>query len=507
MSRRRWPALLAAAWLAVAPVVVQTAATAVLVLSPGEAAARSSSSGGYSRPAVRAPSVRTPSVSPRPAPGRIPSTSGGYSRPSAPGWAPRQQPSAPATGSDRALQRQSAGDALQRYRQPGPVAIPQAPLYNRRTPSTGGAPAVPPYAGGGWSPPPYAQSGPSRFGMWDALMMWFLLDSLNRPGHARAFNDNRDDPGFRQWRADADRRAQSDPELRTKLDDLDRQLAALRNETPQPGRLPPDIAPASSSAGGGPGIFVLLLLAAAFALITWWFFRRRSAAAAAAKGGPVGPLDTAKGMLRDKLAGKPYKPALFRVGMTFPLDPTPFLMAGAATKVVAPVQDGANALVSVAAVGHVDAGEVAMERLYLAGSDGWFQLFLDANGVPEECRWFSPIDEVRPADKDEWGFWLDEGEGMIGWPEFQAKDGKTYGRHWLPGERRVPPREWTETIEDARGKRQRKTSAMLYSAPTGLAAPAPPTEYILVSAIEEGGDAWVEVAAGIDVNPAALALA
>jgi hypothetical protein len=96
---------------------------------------------------------------------------------------------------------------------------------------------------------------------------------------------------------------------------------------------------------------------------------------------------------------------------------------------------------------------------------------------------------------------------MIGWPEFQTKDGKVYGRHWLPGDSRVAPREWTETIESAEGRRTRKVSAMLYSAPTGAAAPAPDTEYVLVSAIEGDGDAFVEVAAGIDVNPATLALA
>jgi hypothetical protein len=48
---------------------------------------------------------------------------------------------------------------------------------------------------------------------------------------------------------------------------------------------------------------------------------------------------------------------------------------------------------------------------------------------------------------------------------------------------------------------------MLYAAPTGAAEPAPPTEYILVSAVEAEGQAWVEIAAGIDVNPATLSLA
>ncbi len=48
--------------------------------------------------------------------------------------------------------------------------------------------------------------------------------------------------------------------------------------------------------------------------------------------------------------------------------------------------------------------------------------------------------------------------------------------------------------------------AMLYGAPTGGTTPAPPTEYVLVSAIEAAGQAWIEIDAGIDINPAALTL-
>ena len=37
-------------------------------------------------------------------------------------------------------------------------------------------------------------------------------------------------------------------------------------------------------------------------------------------------------------------------------------------------------------------------------------------------------------------------------------------------------------------------------------APAPQREYILVTAVDEGGQAWVDIHAGIDINPAALTL-
>jgi hypothetical protein len=98
---------------------------------------------------------------------------------------------------------------------------------------------------------------------------------------------------------------------------------------------------------------------------------------------------------------------------------------------------------------------------------------------------------------------------MIGWPEFQTRDGKVYGRAWSPdGAGRVAPRPLVETIEGAGGvARTVRSQAMLYAAPTGAAEPAPPTEYVLVSAVEAEGQAWVEISAGIDVNPATLSLA
>ena len=114
---------------------------------------------------------------------------------------------------------------------------------------------------------------------------------------------------------------------------------------------------------------------------------------------------------------------------------------------------------------------------------------------------------MTPADTQEWAAWLDPREGMIGWPEFQTKDGKVYARVWAPGASRIEPRRFVETVEEAGGTRRLTSLAMMYAAPTGLDAPAPGTEYILVSAVEEGSRAWVEVRAGIDVNPATLQLA
>jgi hypothetical protein len=226
-------------------------------------------------------------------------------------------------------------------------------------------------------------------------------------------------------------------------------------------------------------------------LLLLWFWRRRIAQPATAATAATAP----------GLAGSVA--TRFRVGMTMPVDPSPFLLAAGLTKVQPPEGSG---MISVEVVGLLRDGAALLHRLYLPGGKAFFQLHLGADGQPDECRYFSRLDEVTPADRQEWGLWLDPAEGMIGWPSFQTKDGKMYGRVWAPGNSRVPPRKMEETLQYVDHVEQRQLQIMLYGGPTGGTPPAPQTEYILVSAIEVTGQAWVEIDAGIDINPAGLTL-
>jgi hypothetical protein len=152
-----------------------------------------------------------------------------------------------------------------------------------------------------------------------------------------------------------------------------------------------------------------------------------------------------------------------------------------------------------------DAG-VQLNRLYLPGRTAFFQLHLGSDGAPDECRYFSRLDEVQPASQAEWGEWLDPAQGMIGWPAFQTKDGKSYDRAWAPGHARIPPRQQNETIQTLGGVTRRQLQAMLYAGPTGAVPPAPASEYVMAAAVQDGAQAWVEIHAGIDINPASLTL-
>jgi hypothetical protein len=490
-------------------------ASAVGTMAPPSVAwARRGFSGGYSRPSASGFSFGSR---------RTPSFSGGYTRPRTPGFggSSRRGFGFGTSAGDRALSRNSSGAALGRYRSQREAGTNGArtggggPFSGVRTPRTWSTPDW--YRRRGWSLPPYAYRSPPRFGVWNALFLWFLLDHLSAPGHAAFFYNHQDDPGYREWRADAERQAQDNPALKAKLDQLDGDLAARQGQPRNPDYLPPGVPAGVAHAGSaqvpGGALLWLLLLVGGIAFLYRVGRRRRSSARAQSRrtawprgrqGGTASPLQTIGNLLRRKASDQRYTPSLFRVGMTLTVDPAPFLLAAGATKVSAPANAGQ--LTSVEGVGTLGTGSALLTRLYLPGSTSFFQIHVDSAGQPDECRYFSVIDEVYPADADEWGFWLDEAEGMIGWPEFQTKDGKLYDRVWTPGAAHTPPLRFEEKIDAVDRTRTHSIQAMLYGAATGAPPPAPPTEYILVSAVEEGPQAWVRIAAGIDVNPASLSL-
>lgn len=209
-------------------------------------------------------------------------------------------------------------------------------------------------------------------------------------------------------------------------------------------------------------------------------------------------------LIKFKLSGAPYHHSLFRVGMVMEPDPTPFILAAGATKVQDPT--GGDKLV-VTAVSSLQAGQVSLTRLHLGESGAFLQLAVSNGGAVEECRFFTLIDRESPPDEDTWDVWLNEDQGLVGWPQFQTLDGQLYDRVWSPGTGRIDPILFDTRITTLNEKLSMTTRAMLYARPTGLADPAPQTEYLMVGVVEDRDQAWVDLHAGIDLNPAALTLA
>lgn len=509
---RRLAGLVVVALTMYSPVETALLTHAVIVVLPQMVAAQSQtrSSGGYTRPGGSY--SRTPSFGGS-ASERRPSVSGGYGRPtssmpsrSGSTWSP------PKSASDQALARQSAHDALATFRrQSQSEGASRRPSIGSSGPWDGPRRRDPVrettaaredwYSRSGWSPPPSAERTLPQFGTWDAVFVWYLLNTLSRPGHADFFYHHATDPGYAAWRAKADRLAAADPSVRQKLTELDARLATMEEKPRTRDYVPPDTPPTIALAaeraphGSGSGLGLMLLLGL-IGVVVWFAWRRLGASRRAREVGEA----------RDQPSGTSYQPAWFRIGMTFPVDPAPFMLAANTTHVQAPEGATASGMISVEAVGEVSTDEVRWHRLYLPGGKSFFQVHLDAEGRPDECRYFSLLDEVVPSSAQEWAFWLDAVEGVIGWPEFQTKDGKVYTRLWSQGDARVAPRVLSETLTNATGTTNRAWQAMLYAAPTGAAAPAAATEYILVAAADQGGQAWVEIYAGIDVNVGMLQL-
>ena len=226
--------------------------SAFLLLNPAAADAKAMasaprSSNGYSRPA--------PPPTPAPSAPSTGTSSKGYGLPgqsSAAPAAPRVQ-----SGSDAALSRQASGGALKNY-----SAQQERAAYARSAPPpTPVTPAFRGYAGHyssydswyssrsswyggmGWGPPAYAYRSYPSFGMWDGLFLWFMLDSISNASHAAWFYDHQQDPGYQDWRQEANRLSADDAELKQKLADLDARTQTLEGQPRDPNYMPADVKP------------------------------------------------------------------------------------------------------------------------------------------------------------------------------------------------------------------------------------------------------------------------
>lgn len=100
----------------------------------------------------------------------------------------------------------------------------------------------------GYSYPSRMFGGRSSFGLWDAAFLYGLLHYANRPNAAAFAYHHQNDPGYQQWRLQANEQAKSDPEMRKQLAELDRQAAAMRaqgvkvNPAYLPEGVPPEMA-------------------------------------------------------------------------------------------------------------------------------------------------------------------------------------------------------------------------------------------------------------------------
>ncbi len=66
-----------------------------------------------------------------------------------------------------------------------------------------------------WSPPGYVYYSYPRFGIWDAMMLWFMLDHIHDAQYAAMYYNHQDDPGMQQFRKEVDRLSTENAELKS----------------------------------------------------------------------------------------------------------------------------------------------------------------------------------------------------------------------------------------------------------------------------------------------------
>jgi hypothetical protein len=95
-----------------------------------------------------------------------------------------------------------------------------------------------------WSPPVYMYGSYSSFGIWDAMILWFMLDHVYDAQYAAMYYNHRDDPGMQQFRSELDRLSAENAELKDKVAKLDESAKSLEQQgvKPDPAYVPQDAA-------------------------------------------------------------------------------------------------------------------------------------------------------------------------------------------------------------------------------------------------------------------------
>ncbi|MGC8602487.1 MAG: TAXI family TRAP transporter solute-binding subunit [Desulfomonilaceae bacterium] len=99
------------------------------------------------------------------------------------------------------------------------------------------------YKSQGYQPPPYAYNTAPSFGMFDTLFLFWMLDHLSNKSVAATAYNHSDDPGYKKWREEAENLAKDNADLKTKLNELDKQVNSMAGTPKDPGYLPKNVPP------------------------------------------------------------------------------------------------------------------------------------------------------------------------------------------------------------------------------------------------------------------------
>ena len=222
--------------------------------------------------------------------------------------------------------------------------------------------------------------------------------------------------------------------------------------------------------------------------------------------------EDAKGFFKRKKKSEPVDRKLpfdIRIGSSISFDQTPFILYGDKMKITSPGKE-----CIVAAYGKIELAGSVIHRFYLYENQdkentSFLQIVVDMHDSNDnfqeitECRLFKIEDEIFPQSEEEWGFWLDEKDGYIGWHSFEDKSGNVYEIAWADDDNadRSEPVYFSETLYiDKYGENISviDNTAMLYG--RMIDEDNDIAELAFISAEESGNDSgFIRIYIGIDI--------
>ena len=138
-----------------------------------------------------------------------------------------------------------------------------------------------------WSAPGYAYRSYGSFGIWDGMMLWFMLDHIHDQQYAAMYYNHRDDPGMQQFRKEVDRLSAENADLKEKVKKLDESTKTFEQQgvKPDPSYVPADAAGVALAAtiaekeipvknsSGFPWVWIFVI--GALAVMGFMFMRRK----------------------------------------------------------------------------------------------------------------------------------------------------------------------------------------------------------------------------------------
>ncbi|MCG6551095.1 MAG: YjfK family protein [Candidatus Magnetominusculus sp. LBB02] len=197
-------------------------------------------------------------------------------------------------------------------------------------------------------------------------------------------------------------------------------------------------------------------------------------------------------------------PLGLKINSIVKIDGTKFIINEGKLKVLPP-GPGTH---TVVAAGKYTLASMSNYKLYLQSTmdkedESIIQIVVD-NTELISLAYYKVIDEIFPANEDEWGVWLNEGTGLIGYRDFIIEGELVYNRTvGSPAQDYIEPLEFTETVAlDPYGETGMKIDclSMRYARDVGI------NEYIVVTMEEvkdETGEttgAGVTIMAGIELS-------